>query len=126
MKGEAGVVKAVRGLVERAAACYIRAMTTQVLFNPLAYIDRLRRGGFSPEQARASAEALEAAFSESVATKSDVSDIRHDMELLKRDLSEVEGRLKLEISQSKTDTQRWVFGFNLVLIGAIFMIVKFA
>ena len=34
-------------------------MTSQVLFNPLTYIDRLTHGGFTPEQARASAEALE-------------------------------------------------------------------
>ena len=112
-------------LAGRRGACYIRAMSAQVLFNPLAYIDRLTRGGFSPEQARASAEALETAFSESVATKADVGDVRHDMELLKRDLAEMEGRLKLEISQSKTEILRWVFGFNLVLIGAIFTIVKF-
>lgn len=111
-------------LAGKQAACYIRAMSAQVLFNPLAYIDRLTRGGFSPEQARASA-ALETAFSESVATKADIGDVRHDMELLKRDLAEVEGRLKLEISQSKTEILRWVFGSNLVLIGAIFNIVKF-
>lgn len=123
-------------LAGKQCACYIRAMSAQVLFNPLAYIDRLTRGGFSPEQARASAEALETAFSESVATKADVGEVRHDMELLKRDLAEVEGRLKrelievegrlkLEVSQSKTDILRWVFGFNLVLIGAIFTILKF-
>ncbi len=111
-------------------------MTAQVLFNPLSYIDRLTRGGFSPEQARASAEALETAFSESVATKSDVSEIKHGITLLGRDLTEAEarlerrvaeaeGRMKLEISQAKNETLRWVFGFNLVLIGAIFTIVKF-
>jgi hypothetical protein len=52
-------------------------------------------------------------------------DVRHDMELLKRDLAEMEGRLKLEISQSKTEILRRVFGFDLLLIGAIFTIVKF-
>lgn len=101
------------------------AMTAQVLFNPLAYIDRLTRGGFSPEQARASAEALETAFSESVATKTDIAELKHGTDLLHRDLAEAEARLRLEISQSKNDILRWMFGFNLALIGAVFAIIKF-
>jgi hypothetical protein len=189
-------------LAREPGACYIPAMSAQVLFNPLTYIDRLTRGGFSPEQARASAEALETAFSESVATKSDLEavkhelqssldslrhetkssietfkhettssieafkhettasiealkhetassfeGVRHDISLLKldmgnvrrevgeaesrlrfefkRDISESESRVRLEIAQSKNETLRWMFGFVIVLIGAIFTIVKF-
>ncbi|WP_156967951.1 coiled-coil domain-containing protein [Methylosinus sp. PW1] len=177
-------------------------MSAQVLFNPLAYIDRLTRGGFSPEQARASAEALETAFSESVATKADVEGskrelssaiegvrreltaniegarhelsaniegvrhelsaniegvkhelttsiegVRHELDLVKRDvadlkrelsesesriklelrgdISESESRVRLEIAQSKNETLRWMFGFVIVLIGAIFTMLKF-
>jgi hypothetical protein len=86
-------------------------MTAQILFQQLAYVDRLKKGGFTDDQARASAEALETAFSEAVATKAD--------------LKEVEARLSLEIAQTKNDILRWFFGFNLVMIGAIFTIVKF-
>jgi chromosome segregation ATPase len=166
-------------------------MAAQVLFNHLAYVDRLTRGGFTPEQARASAEALDTAFSEGVATRSDVetskhelqssiealkhelqssveilrhetassndalrhesassiegvkheiSLLKHDMGALqrevgesesrlriefKRDISESEARVRLEIAQSKNETLRWLFGFVIVLIGAIFTIVKF-
>jgi hypothetical protein len=210
-------------------------MSAQVLFNPLAYVDRLTRGGFTEEQARASAEALETAFSESVATKADVTDskrelqssidafrhetkadieafrhetkadieafrhetkadieslrretkadieafrhetkadieslrrdtkadiealrhettssidgVKHEISLLKhdfdalrrdvvdsegrlrlefkRDISESETRVRLEIAQSKNETLRWLFGFVIVLIGAIFTIVKY-
>jgi hypothetical protein len=138
--------------------CYIAAMAAQVLFNPLAYVDRLTRGGFSPDQARASAEALETAFSESVATKSDLESLKHDLQSsiealkhettsnvtalehhiaeVKRDIAESEARMRLEfkrdltdirleIAQSKNETLRWLFGFVIVLIGAIFTIVKF-
>lgn len=117
MPGGAGVVKArahfsrAAALAGRAVACHIDAMAAQVLFNPLS-------------------------FAESVATKSDVGEIKHDITMLGRDLTEAEarlerrvaeaeGRMKLEISQAKNETLRWVFGFNLVLIGAIFTIVKF-
>ncbi len=111
-------------------------MTAQILFNQLAYIDRLTRGGFSPEQARASAEALETAFTESVATKSDLAEVRTALKQdiaevrteLKQDIAEVRteiAQVRTEIAQSKNDILRWVFAFNLVLIGAIFGIIKF-
>ncbi len=120
----------------RPGLLYGEAMTAQVLFDPLADIDRPTRGGFSPEQARVSAEALETALSESVATTSDVNELKHEMALLRRDLAETatqlhrdladsESRLRLEIAQSKNDTLKWIFSFNLALVGAIFAIVKF-
>ena len=93
-------------------------MTAQVLFNQLAYIDRLTRGGFSPEQARASTEALETAFSESVVTKSDFVDVKSE---LKADIASI----RIEIAQSKNEILPWEFGFNLVMIGAIFGTIKF-
>ena len=135
---------------------------TQVLFNQFAYTDRLTRGGFTPEQARASAEALETAFAETVATKTDLDRVetalKADLTALKTDLDRVETalktdldrvetalktdldrvetglkadiaqsetRLELKIAQAKHDTLKWIFTFNLALVGAIFAIVKF-
>jgi len=97
-------------------------MTAQVLFNRLTYIDRLTRGGFSPEQARASAEALETAFTESVATKSDLAEVRGELD---HDIAATEARLRVEIAQSKNEILRWALVFNLDLVGAIFSIFKF-
>jgi len=100
-------------------------MTAQVLFNALTYMDRLVRGGFSQDQARASAEALESALSESVATKTDIADLKHEIASATRDLRLDITGLKIEISQAKNEILRWTFGFNFLLIGAIFAIVKF-
>jgi hypothetical protein len=111
-------------------------MTAQVLFNQLTYIDRLTRGGFSPDQARASAEALETAFGETVATKSDLAEVKAELKAeiaevkaeLKADISELKVQIasvKTDIAQSKTETLRWTFVFNLALVGAIFSIIKF-
>jgi len=55
-------------------------MSTQVLFNQFAYTDRLKSGGFSDDQARASAEALAAALSESVATASQLAAVESRLE----------------------------------------------
>ena len=80
-------------------------IAVKVLFNRLGYIDRLTRGGFSPEQARASAEALEAAFNESVATKAGLAEVKaelkHEIAGLKHEISETEAILKVEIAQSR-------------------------
>lgn len=106
---------------------------TQVLFNQFAYTDRLTRGGFTPEQARASAEALETAFAETVATKTDLDRVETALKAdldrvetgLKADIAQSETRLELKIAQAKHDTLKWIFTFNLALVGAFFAIVKF-
>ncbi|MBB4200746.1 hypothetical protein CCR94_12660 [Rhodoblastus sphagnicola] len=133
-------------------------MAAQVLFNPLPYIDRLTRGGFTPDQARAHAEALETAFAESVATKRDLIDVKNELQReisevkneLQQDIVAVKHELKQEISSVrqelaavkhelkqdiagvrqevaavKNDVLRWTFGFNLVMLGAIFTMLKF-
>lgn len=94
-------------LAGRRGACYIDAMAAQVLFNPLAYVDRLTRGGFTAEQARASAEALETAFSESVATKSDVESLKHELqssiEALRHETTSNVATLEHHITEVKRD-----------------------
>ena len=72
-------------------------MSAQLLFDQFAYTDRLARGGFTPDQARASAEALGTAFSEAVATKSDVAEIKGEIAALKAEIAAVETRLEARI-----------------------------
>lgn len=72
-------------------------MSEQILFDRLAYIDRLKRAGIADDQARAHAEAMDEALREAVATKRDVAAVSADMkteftavrasiELLRRDM----------------------------------------
>jgi hypothetical protein len=72
---------------------------TQVLFNQFAYTDRLARGGFTPEQARASAEALETAFSEAVATKTDIDRVEAHIDRVEAHIDRVETALKADIAR---------------------------
>jgi hypothetical protein len=58
-------------------------MAEQILFDRLAYLDRLKRAGIPEDHARAHAEAIDEALRESVATK---RDLREQIELLRRDM----------------------------------------
>lgn len=69
-------------------------MSGQVLFNQFAYTDRLKRGGFSDEQARASAEALNDAFTETVATKYDLARLEVAFERLESKFERLEGKIE--------------------------------
>ncbi len=76
----------------------IGAMTDQILFDRLTYIDRLKRGGIGDDQARAHAEAMDAALRESVATRADI-------DAIKLALAGVESRLdrKIDLLDGKID-----------------------
>jgi hypothetical protein len=74
--------------------------TTQINFDKLAYIDRLKAGGIEEQAARAHAEALDQALREEVATK-------HDLEIAVRDL------------------KIWIGGIAILLFGALASIKYF-
>ena len=126
-------------------------MTAHLLFDKLAYVDRLKASGVDELQARAHADGLEQAFREEVATKSDlaaltahfdtrIAAVQSDIVELKGEIvsvrtelkgeivsvrTELKGEIELKIAQAKNETLKWIFTFNLALVGAIFAIVKF-
>jgi hypothetical protein len=57
-----------------------------LLFDKLAYVDRLIKSGIDEGQARALSDALDEALRESVATKSDIAGLRSEIQLAVRDL----------------------------------------
>jgi hypothetical protein len=62
-------------------------MADQILFDRLAYIDKLKSAGIDEAQARAHGEALDSALRDSVATKQDIEAIRRDLQLAVRDMT---------------------------------------
>jgi predicted nucleic acid-binding Zn-ribbon protein len=112
-------------------------MTSAVLsFDRLAYIDRLKDGGIDEKQARAHAVALDAALRDTVATKSDIGDVRHEIEEVRReigdvrrDLREVEMKLEARIeavgANLKVEILRWLVVTQIALGGFIFAVLKF-
>jgi hypothetical protein len=85
-------------------------MPDTLLFDKLAYIDRLTKAGIDDAQARAHAEAMEEALRESVATRRDVIELRSD--------------LTHAIELAVRDVKIWVGGMLVVLFTAL-VAVKF-
>lgn len=78
-------------------------MADQILFDKLIYVDRLTRAGFTEDQARAHAEAMDEALREAVATR---TDLRNTTIELKSDIREV---------ATKVSVLTWVVGLNVAL-----------
>ncbi len=62
-------------------------MTDQILFDKLAYLDKLKAAGIDASQARAHADALDVALRESVATKVDITRLENRIDLAVRDIT---------------------------------------
>ncbi|MBY6242376.1 hypothetical protein [Methylosinus sp. Sm6] len=90
-------------------------MTSQALFNQFGYVDHLKRGGFSDEQARASAAALAGALRETVAAKHDVDRVETKIQALEQKIVSLEHKLVAEIHATVYKT----FGALAALIGLI-------
>jgi hypothetical protein len=94
------------------ARAYPMSMTAPAItFDRLAYIDRLKEAGFDDKQARAQADALDAALRDSVATRAD--------------LEELAGELRTEMANLKVDILRWLVVTQIALGGVILAAVKF-
>lgn len=79
-------------------------------FDKLSFVDKLKAGGFTEEQARTQADALDAAFIETVATKQDILDLRRDMK-------------EMEMRLTHTLTLR-LGSMQIIAVGAVAALVK--
>ena len=88
-------------------------MTSQILFDRLAYVDRLKAGSFSEQQARAAADALGEALTETVATKADVGQLEATISQLETkmetrfiattaDIAQLETKMETRFSEIET------------------------
>jgi hypothetical protein len=74
-------------------------MNAHLLFDKLAYVDRLKAAGVDDQQARAHAEGLEQAFREEVATKTDLIELET---ALRADILKLETSLRADILKLET------------------------
>ena len=100
---------------------------TTMTFDRLAYIDRLKAAGFADPQARAMADGLDQALREEVATKSDITALRSEFDLLrvevKSELAGLKGELLAAMKADKIDLLKWVV---MLIVGqtAVFTALK--
>ena len=78
-----------------------------MMFETLAYIDRLKQAGVDDAVARAHAEALRTALGETVATKDDLKDARAEIKAeindVRAEINNVRVSLKAEISDVRAE-----------------------
>jgi hypothetical protein len=86
--------------------------STEITFDKLVYIDRLKSAGVDEPQARAHAEALDQALRDTVATKHDLRELREEMRQEIR-------RLDHKIDVAVRDLTIRVGGIAVVLFGAL-------
>lgn len=91
-------------------------------FDRLAYIDRLKEVGIEDKQARGHADALDAAFRETVATKAGLENVKIGLET---QLQAVKTELKVEIANLKVDILRWLTVTQVGLAGVLLAAIKF-
>jgi hypothetical protein len=82
-------------------------MAHAVLFDTLAYANKLKEAGVPDKQAEAQCAALVELFDYQAATK---KDMQESEARLKHDLQESEARLKEKIAEMKVDLLKWVIG----------------
>ena len=82
-----------------------------IAFDTLKFVDKLEAGGFTPQQAKAAAQAFSDATGEQLVTKTDLKDelapIKADIVLVKADITIL----------------KWMSGFTLAAVTAIFYLL---
>lgn len=90
---------------------------TDITFDKLSYVDKLKSGGFTEKQARVHADALDTALRDSVATKSDIT-------VLKSDIAKLKTELKTEIAAVETRILKWLVPLLLGQAALVTALVK--
>ena len=95
----------------------VHRMGTTITFDTLAYTKRLKAAGVPEKQAEIQAEIFAEIIEERLATK-------YDIELLRRDMKELELELKKEIASSKSEIIKWVAGMLVAQAAIVATLVK--
>ena len=108
--------------------------STEITFDKLVYIDRLKSGGIAEPQARVHAEALDQALRDSVATRQDLVTVRQELAAAKQELRDEIKDLRVEIIRLENkfdskientvalavrDLKIWMGGAIIVAFGAL-------
>lgn len=84
-----------------------------VAFDTLKFAEKLEAGGFTPQQAKAAAQAFAEASADQLATKADLTTLA----------------TKTDLAETKADILKWMFGTigfqTIVILGAVLALSRF-
>lgn len=83
-----------------------------VLFDTLAYSNKLRAAGFTAEQAGVQAETMVEIIEDKLATKKELLDVEAN---LRRDMKEIEANLRRDMKELETNLKRDIIEMELRL-----------
>jgi hypothetical protein len=90
--------------------------STEITFDKLVYIDRLKSGGIAEPQARAHAEALDQALRDTVATRHDIQELRNEIIRLE---NKFDSKIENTVAIAVRDLKIWMGGAIIVAFGAL-------
>jgi predicted phage-related endonuclease len=81
-------------------------MSNAIAFDTLAYAKKLKKVGFTEEQAEVQAEALAQIIDERLATKQDILALRRDMKEIEKSIKELETSLRRDMKEMDNSLRR--------------------
>ena len=108
--------------------------TTEITFDKLLYVDRLKSGGIEERHARAHAEALDQALRDTVATKLDLAtgkqelrdeirsfrdEWRNDNRDLRGEIIRLDNKIDNKVDVAVRDIKIWLGGIIIIAFGAL-------
>jgi hypothetical protein len=94
-------------------------MTAHLLFDKLAYVDRLKASGVEEQQARAHADGLDQAFREEVVTKTDLATLSATLDAKFAQIDTKFAAVQTDIQKSQNRILLAIITVSFALLGAI-------
>ena len=102
-----------------------RLPMTAVVFDTLAYAERLEAAGFTAEQAKGQAHALREIVDNQIAMKEDIAALDGVVTTKLAGMSTKLAEMSTKIAEFKTDLIKWHVGTMLAMTGLIVGLLKF-
>jgi hypothetical protein len=95
-----------------------RQRMTVIVFDTLAYAEKLESVGFTPQQAKGQAHALREIVDNQIATKQDIA-------ALEQDIAALDASVAARLAEAKAELIKWYVGTMLGMTGLIVGLLKF-
>ena len=95
---------------------------TAIVFDTLAYAEKLEAAGFTPQQAKGQAHALREIIDDQIATKNDLAALDASVA---SNLAKTKASVAAKIAETKSELIKWYIGTMFAMTGLIVGLIKF-